>query len=218
VADTGPGIPQELHERIFEPFYTTKGVGKGTGLGLATVYGIIKQSGGYVWVESEPDRGAEFVVILPAIADMVHTKISTSAEARLGGTETLLVVEDEDALRDAMGAYLRSLGYTVLLANSGPSALSLAGQHEHIDLLITDMVMPKMSGSELTEILTGLRPGLKVIQMSGYTDDAVLRQGAHEHNEQVLLHKPFSLSVLARRLRETLDAPGTSASETLQQL
>ena len=212
VADTGPGIPPELHERIFEPFYTTKGVGKGTGLGLATVYGIVKQSGGYVWVESEPGKGAEFVVILPAIADMVHAKISASTEARQGGTETLLVVEDEDALRDAMGAYLRSLGYTVLLANSGPSALSLADQYAHIDLLITDMVMPKMSGSELTEILTRLRPGLKVVQMSGYTDDAVLRQGTHEHNEQVLLHKPFSLSVLARRLRETLDATETSAN------
>ncbi len=212
VIDTGPGIPLELHERIFEPFYTTKGVGKGTGLGLATVYGIVKQSGGYVWVESELNKGAEFVVILPAISSLVHSKASASTEARQGGTETLLVVEDEDALREAMGAYLRSLGYTVLLANSGPHALSIAGQQEHIDLLITDMVMPKMSGAELTETLIGQRPGLKVIQMSGYTDDAVLQQGAHEHIEQMLLHKPFSLSVLARRLRETLDAPGTPAS------
>ena len=211
VADTGMGIPKELHEQVFEPFYTTKGVGKGTGLGLSTVYGIVKQSGGYVWVKSEPEHGAEFTVVLPALTHLAQTVVSPSTESRPRGTETLLVVEDEDALRNAMGAYLRSLGYTVLLANSGPNALAIADQQPHIDLLITDMVMPKMNGAELSQALLKLRPDLKVIHMSGYTGDTILEQDQRERSDH-FLQKPFSLSVLARRLRDALDAPKTKAT------
>ena len=124
VADTGAGIRKELQEQIFDPFFTTKEVGKGTGLGLATVYGIVKQSGGYVWVDSEPGQGACFTIYLPRVKRAIASNVSAKAEARRRGTETLLVVEDEEALREAMCDYLRGLGYTVFAANSGQQALS----------------------------------------------------------------------------------------------
>jgi CheY-like chemotaxis protein len=180
VTDSGIGISKDVQEDIFEPFFTTKEVGKGTGLGLAMVYGIVKQGGGYVWVESEPGQGACFTIYLPRVKGMIAPDLSSTVDARPQGTETLLVAEDEEALREAMGDYLRSLGYTVLAASSGQQALSAASRQGHIDLLITDVVMPKMSGRELSQTLGSLRPDLKTIHMSGYTDDAVLRHGIYE--------------------------------------
>ena len=204
VTDTGTGISKEMQEQIFDPFFTTKEVGKGTGLGLATVYGIVKQSGGYVWVDSELGQGACFTIYLPRVKGAIAPDMSAKAEAQPRGTETLLVAEDEEALREAICDYLRSLGYTVLAASSGQQALSVASEHEgHIDLLITDVVMPKMSGRELSQMLGSLRPDLKTIYMSGYTDDAVLRHGIHELGA-TFLQKPFSLGTLARKVRDTL--------------
>lgn len=203
--DTGTGISKEEQKLVFEPFFTTKDVGKGTGLGLAMVYGVVKQSGGYVWVESELGHGTCFTIYLPRSKGAVAFDKFTKAEVRLQGTETLLVVEDEEALRDGIRDYLENLGYTVLAASSGQRALSIASQQPHIDLLITDVVMPKMSGRELSQILGNQRHDLKIIHMSGYTDDAVLRHSIHKLGT-TLLQKPFGLSTLARKVRDTLDS------------
>jgi PAS domain S-box-containing protein len=178
VTDTGTGISKDIQKQIFDRFFTTKEVGKGTGLGLSTVYGIVKQSGGYVWVDSELGQGACFRIYLPRVKQAIAPDTSANAEARPRGAETILIAEDEEALREAICDYMCSLGYTVLAAGSGEEALSAAGQHEgHIDLLITDVVMPGMSGRELSQMLGSLYPNLKSIYMSGYTDDAVLRHG-----------------------------------------
>ena len=204
VMDTGAGMSREIQEKIFEPFFTTKETGKGTGLGLAMVYGIVNQSGGYIWVDSEPGKGACFTVYLPRAAGAIAPEAPTMISGPLLGTETLLVAEDEEFVREAVGDYLRSLGYTVLVANSGQQALSVAAQHEgHIDLLITDVIMPEINGRELSEMLGNLRPDLKTIYMSGYTDDAMLRHGVQEPGVS-FLQKPFSLSTLARKVRESV--------------
>lgn len=209
VRDTGHGISKDIQEKLFEPFFTTKEMGKGTGLGLSTVYGIVKQSGGYIWVDSEPKQGACFTVLLPSIPGTAEAATPTSVELTKRGTETLLLVEDEQGLRDVICDSLRSLGYTVLSADSGQRALSMAKEASgRIDLLITDVVMPGMSGRELSEILTGLRPRLKTIYMSGYTDDSVLRHGVQEDG-MPFLQKPFNLTALARKVREVMDAPAS---------
>ncbi len=204
VTDTGIGISKEIQPKIFEPFFTTKGVGKGTGLGLATVYGIVEQSGGHVTVDSELGQGACFAVFLPKSEQAVTCEESAGAEALQRGKETLLVVEDEEFIRKGISEFLGSLGYTVLMAGSGEEAILLAAEQEHIDLLLTDVVMPRMSGRELSEILRTLRPDLKIIHMSGYTDDAVLRHGI-DTQHIAFLQKPFGLTTLARKVRETLD-------------
>jgi PAS domain S-box-containing protein len=205
VADTGTGIGKQAQEQIFEPFFTTKEVGKGTGLGLAMVYGIVKQNGGYLWVESEPGHGACFTICLPRATGAISSVISAKTDVQPRGSETLLVAEDEEALRVVICGYLRSLGYTVLEAISGQHALAASGQHAgHIDLLITDVVMPKMSGREISQMLGSQRSGLKTIFMSGYTDDAVLRHGIHKLGA-TFLQKPFSLGTLARKVRDTLE-------------
>jgi PAS domain S-box-containing protein len=203
VTDTGMGIPKEEQEHIFEPFFTTKEVSKGTGLGLAMVYGIVKQSGGYVWVDSELGMGSRFTICLPRANGIIAPNTLAKPDAPLQGLETLLVAEDEEALREAICGYLHSLGYTVLAASSGHQALSIASQEKQIDLLITDVVMPKMSGRELSETLKSFRPDLKTIYMSGYTDDSVLRNGIQVMNA-TFLQKPFSFSTLARKVRDTL--------------
>jgi PAS domain S-box-containing protein len=204
VTDTGTGMSKEIQAHIFDPFFTTKEVSKGTGLGLATVYGIVKQSGGYVWFDSEVGQGTCFTIYLPRVKETVAAEMPAKCEDRPHGRETLLVTEDEEALRESICGYLRGLGYTVLAASSGREALSVANEHEgYIDLLITDLVMPKMGGRELSQTLGSLRPGMKTICMSGYSDDAVLRHGIHELGA-IFLQKPFSLGTLARKVRDTL--------------
>jgi CheY-like chemotaxis protein len=167
------------------------------------VYGIVKQTGGYVWVESKLGHGACFTIYLPKVERTVAPTIPARAEAPPRGTETLLVVEDEKSLCRGICDLLSSLGYTVLAAGSGAEALAIACEQEHIDLLLTDVVMPKMGGGELAELLRNLQPKLKVIFMSGYTDDAVLRHGVHEQH-MTFLQKPFGLSALASKVRDTL--------------
>jgi nitrogen-specific signal transduction histidine kinase len=206
VTDTGLGISEELRERIFEPFFTTKETGKGTGLGLAIVYGIVKQSGGHVWVDSEAGKGSCFSICLPRIEKEVASTGFSDVFSLPGGTETLLVVEDEEALRRGMCEFLEGLGYRVLGAASGHDALLIASETAEIDLLLTDVVMPSMSGRELSQALRILRPELKIIHMSGYTDDAVLRLGIQEWGA-TFLQKPFSLAALARKVREMLGRP-----------
>jgi CheY-like chemotaxis protein len=203
VTDSGSGIDPAIQEQIFEPFFTTKEAGKGTGLGLATVYGVVKQNGGYVWVESKVGQGARFTIYLPKAEGTISPEAVSGNEARYTGTGTLLLAEDEPALREAIGGYLRSLGYTVLETGSGKEALAAASQHgRNIDLLLTDLVMPKMSGRELSQALSSLRPELKTIYMSGYSDDAVLQHGIHE--PAAFLRKPFSLGTLARKVQASL--------------
>jgi PAS domain S-box-containing protein len=210
VTDTGMGISKDVQDQIFEPFFTTKEVGKGTGLGLAMIYGVVKQSGGYVWVDSEPGQGACFTIYLPRVKGTIAPAISAEAEALPPGTETLLIAEDEESLRKMMCEHLRSLGYTVLEASSGQQALSVASQHVgHIDLLITDLVMPKMSGRELSEKLGSLRPDLKTIYMSGYTDDTVVRHGISERGI-TLLQKPFRLDTLTHKVGDALGQTETA--------
>ena len=209
VSDTGTGISKDLQTRIFDPFFTTKEVGKGTGLGLSTVYGIVKQSGGYVWVDSEPGQGACFTICLPRTRRAASPEMPAKSETRPQGRGRILVAEDEEALREAVCDYLSGLGYTVFGAGSGQEALSLAGEQEkEIDLLLTDLVMPKMSGSELSQHLCNLRPRLKTIYMSGYADEARMRQSMPETNASVL-QKPFSLGTLARKVREALEPTET---------
>jgi CheY-like chemotaxis protein len=204
VTDSGVGISKELQEQIFEPFFTTKEVGKGTGLGLSTVYGIMKQSDGYLWVDSELGQGACFTIYLPKVKQAIALNMLATDEERPRGTETILIAEDEEALREAVCDYLSSLGYTVLAASSGKEALSAASEHDgHIDLLITDVVMPGMSGRELSEMLGSLYPDLKTIFMSGYTDDAVLRHGIHAQGT-TFLQKPFAMGTLASKVSDTL--------------
>ncbi len=209
VSDTGCGMDAETVSHIFEPFFTTKEPGKGTGLGLSTVYGIVKQSGGYIWVDSEPGRGTTFKIYLPRVdeaAELVKTRAAPSEAPR--GSETVLLVEDEETVRDVVREALKASGYTVLAATSGGEALQEAGRHQGpIHLAVTDLVMPDMSGRELAERLAHLHPDTKVLYMSGYTDDAVVHHGVREAGV-AFLQKPFTPDALARRVRELLDAPG----------
>ncbi len=192
--DTGTGISEEVQQHMFEPFFTTKSVGKGTGLGLSTVYGIVKQSGGYLIADSVPGHGACFSIYLPRVQGAVLGAEMRKTEWLQRGAGTLLVVEDEAELRGSIHEFLDSLGYTILDADCGPQALTIASQFKQpIDLMITDLVMPKMSGRELSQLLGDSRPGMKTIFMSGYTDDAVMHHGVHEAGV-VFLQKPFSLA------------------------
>jgi CheY-like chemotaxis protein len=203
VTDTGTGISKELREKVFDPFFKTKDVGKGTGLGLALVQGIVRQSGGYVSVESEPGQGTCFTGYLPKAVNVIVPELLAEDETHPQGTETLLVVEDEETLREAMCEFLRTLGYKVFGASSGQEALSIASGMGNINLLITDIVMPKMSGGELSQLLSSLRPNLKAIHISGYPDDSVLRRGVKGQGA-AFMRKPFGLNTLARQVRDTL--------------
>jgi signal transduction histidine kinase/ActR/RegA family two-component response regulator len=206
VSDTGTGIPREIQAQIFEPFFTTKEQGKGTGLGLATVYGIVKQSGGYIEVDSEPGQGTTFRIYLPRLdAAAVTVDRNARPAAAVGGTETILLVADEEGVRELARDILRASGYTVLEARNGAEALLLCERHQGpLDMLLTDVVMPRMSGRELAERLAPLRPELSVLYMSGYTDDAVIRHGVLAAGT-AFLQKPFTPAALVLRVRETLD-------------
>ena len=204
VTDTGTGMSAETKAHMFEPFFTTKGKGKGTGLGLATVYGIVKQSGGYVWVYSELGRGTTFKIYLPRVEGAVEAKAPEDRKARVRGTETVLLVEDEEAVRVLSRRILESNGYTVLEAVGPEQALQAARDHPGpIHLLLTDVVMPEIGGPDLASLLGKIRPGIKVLYMSGYTDDAIVRQGLVAEGVS-FLQKPFTPAKLARKVREVL--------------
>jgi PAS domain S-box-containing protein len=207
VSDTGTGIAPEIQAHIFEPFFTTKERGKGTGLGLPTVYGIVQQSGGYLWLESEPGRGATFKICLPVVEQQEASRPAPPSQHRIGGDETILLVEDEEAVRESTTEFLRSCGYTVLAAGNGSEAIQIGAAHpgRRIDLLLTDVVMPGMSGPELADLLRSSRPDTKVLYMSGYAETAMLERGVAELST-VFLQKPFTLAALARRVREVIEA------------
>jgi two-component system cell cycle sensor histidine kinase/response regulator CckA len=196
----------ETQARMFEPFFTTKDVGKGTGLGLATVYGIVKQSGGYIWVSSTPGAGTTFDILLPRAERPSEAEVAARpalVRPARAGTETVLVVEDERLVRDLIARDLGKRGYAVLTAESGKDALeAVSGRAEPIDLLLTDVVMPDLGGPELAARLTAEQPALKVVYMTGYAERAVVGELA----PWPLLQKPFNVGALADTIREVLDA------------
>jgi CheY-like chemotaxis protein len=206
VRDEGSGMDEHTLAHLFEPFFTTKSAGKGTGLGLSTVYGIVQRAGGHIRVKSAPGQGSTFTVYLPRVEQptAVEEPERPVGEA-IHGAETILVVEDEDAVRSMVREALEARGYRVLVARNGVEALDLAGRYgDYIDLLVTDVIMPQMNGAELAQRLARLRPGLRVLFVSGYTDDAVIRVGVLEQRT-AFLQKPFSLDVLGRTVRDVLD-------------
>ena len=207
VTDTGSGMTKEVQQRLFEPFYTTKAVGKGTGLGLATVHGIVKQSGGDIYVYSEAGHGTTFKVYFPCMtkaSDVVMTTAEYRAVAPRG-SETVLLAEDDEALRALGARVLVALGYKVLVARTGSEALRIVADHQGpIDLIATDVVMPEMNGSQLVERVLEARPDIRVLFMSGYTDDEVMRRGVID-GQTAFLQKPFTPDLLAQKIREVLD-------------
>jgi len=206
VTDTGCGMDAGTQARIFEPFFTTKGQGKGTGLGLATVYGVVKQSGGFIWVYSEVDHGSTFKIYLPQVtADLERGAIEKTSRGAHPGTETILFVEDEQSVRELVRDYLGKSGYRVLQAADGVQALEVAAAHKGpIHILVTDVVMPRLSGRELVTRITGSRPAIKILYISGYTDDSIFRHGVLEGGV-AFLQKPFNLKDLAQKIRQVLD-------------
>ena len=212
VSDTGCGMDAETQKHIFEPFYTTKEKGKGTGLGLSTVYGIVKQSGGHLWVYSEVGRGTTFKVYLPRVDESVDARSLGEAHTESPhGWETVLLVEDEDVVRGLLRDVLEMEGYTVLEATGGSEAIRICKQHEGpIHLMITDVVMPQMGGREIAERVKPLRPEMRVLFMSGYTDDAIVHHGVLDA-EVAFLEKPFTPDAVARKVRTVLDAPQKSS-------
>ncbi|MEZ4266889.1 MAG: PAS domain S-box protein [Myxococcota bacterium] len=206
VSDTGTGIPPEVAERIFEPFFTTKEQGKGIGLGLAMCYGIVRQLGGHIWVYSELGHGTAFKIYFPSESATADPVVDAMADGSLDGSETILLVEDEPAVRALATRSLQDRGYEVLVADSGEAALSICAAHEGpIHLLLTDVVMPMMSGRQVVERVSEARPGTKVLFMSGWTDNAVVRHGVLEPGTH-FLQKPFMPSELLRKVRAVLEA------------
>jgi two-component system, cell cycle sensor histidine kinase and response regulator CckA len=213
VSDSGCGIDAETQSHIFEPFFTTKEQGKGTGLGLSTVYGIVKQSSGYIFVFSDPGKGTAFKVFLPRVEEIpdqgsppeeILTKIKST---KVMGSETILISEDEGSVRELVQTVLENQGYKVLVAQDGTEALEVSCRYDGpIHLLITDLVMPQIGGQELAKRLAQSRPGIKTLFMSGYTEDAVVHHGILESGG-TFIQKPFRLGVLERKVREVLDSP-----------
>jgi hypothetical protein len=206
VSDTGAGMDEVTRGRIFEPFFTTKAPGKGTGLGLSTVYGIVKQSDGFIWVYSEVGQGTSFKIYLPQVAEVTGGKRHSPTVAPAHGTETILLVEDVEGLRTLATRILESAGYTVLLAANGEEALLVLERYkEPVHLLVTDVVMPGISGQNLAKRLDRTAPGTKVLYMSGYTDDIIVRHGVLDEG-MPFLSKPFTVVELTRKVREVLDS------------
>jgi PAS domain S-box-containing protein len=206
VTDSGQGIDEEVQSRIFEPFFTTKEKGKGTGLGLSTVYGIVKQSGGYIWVESEPGKGTSFMVYFPQVDSAPEQLRPHTTASVTGGGETILLVEDDSKLLKLASSFLKRGGYDVLTAGNGAEALQLVeAKPQTIHLLATDVVMPGMSGRVLSERIRTLRPAIRVLYTSGYTDDAIAHHGVLDAGTN-LLEKPYSQSTLLGAVRRVLDS------------
>ena len=207
VDDSGSGMNEETKAHLFEPFFTTKAIGQGTGLGLSTVYGIVKQSGGDIIVRSAPGRGSNFMIYLPR-----HKRVNGRVPFTLAatdrpheGSETILLVEDDASLRNLARRILKGAGYAVLEARTANAAIELGTNYRGvIHLLLTDVVMPQQNGREVGERLLGLRPGLRVLYMSGYTDDDVMKRGIVSAKTE-FLQKPFTPEELTRRIREVLD-------------
>jgi PAS domain S-box-containing protein len=210
VSDTGMGMDAETMTRIFEPFFTTKEAGKGTGLGLATVYGIVQQNNGAIEVQSRLGHGTTFYIYLPRATDLGKTAPMKPVSSETGH-ETILLVEDDDRVRALVSNMLRKNGYTVLLASAGDQALEIAARHRgRIHLLLTDVVMPGLNGRILSERLTAVRPDTRVLYMSGYSDDAILRHGVRKAAAH-FIQKPFSIDALTHKIRETLNVPDSVA-------
>ena len=208
VRDTGQGMDEEVKARIFEPFFTTKELGKGTGLGLSTVYGIVKQSGGYIWVDSEPGLGTEFRIYLPWVEEEEHDDDGSAVPRRRGsGGEHVLVVEDEAPVRTILCRVLRQAGYRVFEAAGAVDALQrFSVEPDRLDILVTDIVMPDMDGYELAELLQAARPGLRVLYISGYSPDAYETKGILKPGSN-FLQKPFDADALTEKIQDVLNTP-----------
>jgi CheY-like chemotaxis protein len=206
VSDSGTGMSPETVTHIFEPFFTTKELGKGTGLGLATIYGIVKQSGGYIWVDSKLGEGSSFKIFLPRLFEEPTPADSPQSTSESKGHETILVVEDAEPLRKLACRFLENHGYKVLQARDGDEALSIAASSASpIDLLLTDVVMPGINGRVLAERLLPRYAGMRVLYMSGYTDSFIAGHGVLERGT-VLIHKPFTEETLLEKVKEVLEA------------
>jgi two-component system cell cycle sensor histidine kinase/response regulator CckA len=212
VADTGHGMDEATVRRVFEPFFTTKELGRGTGLGLSTVYGIVKQSGGHIWVYSEVGHGTVFKIYFPLEEGAAAKRAAESgpATSRTQGSETVLLVDDEETLRIPVRRFLEKRGYTILEAGSGADALQVCGEHEGpIDLVITDMMMPGMHGRELMEHVMHVRPAAKVLFTSGYADDQMIKRGLLDA-DMAFIQKPFNLGELEAKIRDVLTRRATA--------
>ncbi len=208
VSDTGHGMAPEILKRVFEPFYTTKEQGKGTGLGLGVAYGIVKQSGGWIWAYSEPDHGSTFKVYLPCFEGVAEAAVTRSSVRGMppAGNATILLAEDEEGLSNMMRELLTGLGYKVLVAQHGADALRIAGDYPYaIHLLITDLIMPGIGGRELAERLTLSRPSVQVLYLSGYTDDSAALEGVRT-GKMAFLSKPVTATDLAHKVHDLLIA------------
>jgi CheY-like chemotaxis protein len=203
ICDTGTGMDEETRAHAFEPFYTTKQVGRGTGLGLSTVYGIVQQSKGEITIQSQLGKGTRVSILLPAILESEPAAAPETAGEIQKGAGTILLVEDEAELRKANAEFLTSIGYSVICAGSGPEGLDLARKAGNIDLVISDVVMPRMNGREFADKLLKLRPDTKVLFVSGYADDVILRTGISMQGTP-FLQKPFSLRQLGSMVNELL--------------
>jgi CheY-like chemotaxis protein len=206
VRDTGVGMDEKIRSHAFEPFFTTKEVGRGTGLGLSTVYGIVQQCGGEISIDSQPGHGTQITIFLPTVPDLEPEVAEQLRREVAHGAGSILLVEDEPELRDTNAEFLSSIGYSVITASNGAEALRLACDAGGIDLVISDVVMPKMSGREFTDRLLRVHPNTKVLFVSGYADDVVLQAGLPA-NGVPFLQKPYSLHQLGSKVQELLALP-----------